>query len=88
MSTHPYFGPGNVVIDNCEACELVWLDFGELKQIVNAPGKDRGTREMPRPVQGEPFGNSITGARVVGSGARPGELLDETDLLTLLARFF
>ena len=75
MSTHPYFGPGNVVIDNCEACELVWLDFGELKQIVDAPGKDRGTREMPRPVKSEPFGNSITGARVVGgwrANRRPG----------------
>ena len=88
MSTHPYFGPGNVVIDNCEACELVWLDFGELKQIVDAPGKDRGTREMPQPVRGEPFGNSITGARVVGGGVRTDDLVDETDLLTLLARLF
>lgn len=88
MSTHPYYGPGNVVIDSCEPCELVWLDFGELKQIVDAPGKDRGTREMPRPVMGEALGNSITGARVVGSGPRTGDLTDETDLLTLLARFF
>jgi Zn-finger nucleic acid-binding protein len=87
METHPYFGPGNVVIDSCGSCELIWLDFGELKQIVNAPGKDRGTREMPRRVMGEPFGNSITGGRVVGAGP-VSELPDETDILAVLLRFF
>jgi Zn-finger nucleic acid-binding protein len=46
METHPYYGPGNVVIDNCETCEIVWLDFGELRQIVDAPGRDRGTRDI------------------------------------------
>jgi Zn-finger nucleic acid-binding protein len=45
LATYPYFGPGNVVIDTCEACNVVWLDFGELKQIVDAPGQDRGGRE-------------------------------------------
>jgi Zn-finger nucleic acid-binding protein len=88
MLTHPYFGPGNIVMDSCEACELVWLDFGELKQIVAAPGKDRGTREMPQPVRSEPLGNSITGARVVGGGLRTEDLPNEIDLLTLLARLF
>lgn len=88
LSTHPYFGPGNVIIDNCETCELVWLDFGELRQIVDAPGKDRGSREMPQPVRSESFGNSIAGARVVGPGVRPDDLVDGTDLLTLLARLF
>lgn len=42
MDVHPYYGPGNVVIDSCGACDLIWLDFGELKQIVDAPGRDRG----------------------------------------------
>jgi Zn-finger nucleic acid-binding protein len=46
MTTHPYYGPGNVVMDSCAACDLVWLDFGELKQIVGAPGSDRGSREV------------------------------------------
>jgi Zn-finger nucleic acid-binding protein len=46
MATHPYYGPGNVVIDTCGQCELLWVDFGELKQIVAAPGRDRGTREQ------------------------------------------
>ena len=41
LNTHPYYGPGNVVIDNCIACGLVWLDYGELYRIVHAPGRDR-----------------------------------------------
>lgn len=48
MATHPYHGPGNVVIDTCDACNIVWLDFGELKQIADAPGHDRGVKTMPR----------------------------------------
>jgi Zn-finger nucleic acid-binding protein len=42
MDTHPYYGPGNVVIDNCGRCGLVWLDFGELDRIISAAGRDRG----------------------------------------------
>jgi len=41
MDVHPYYGPGNVVIDTCGSCDIVWLDSGELTQIVNAPGRDR-----------------------------------------------
>ena len=48
MSTHPYYGPGSVVIDSCESCHVVWLDFGELRQIADAPGKDRGRAIRPR----------------------------------------
>ena len=47
MATHPYYGPGNVVIDACDACDVVWLDFGELRQITDAPGRDRGDRNIP-----------------------------------------
>jgi Zn-finger nucleic acid-binding protein len=43
MDVHPYFGPGNIVIDSCSTCDLIWLDHGELKQITDAPGRDRGT---------------------------------------------
>ena len=42
MLTHPYYGPGNIVIDTCDGCDLVWLDFGELDSVINAPGRDRG----------------------------------------------
>lgn len=37
MDTHPYGGPGNVVMDTCEPCELHWLDRGELRRIASAP---------------------------------------------------
>ena len=43
MDVHPYYGPGNIVIDSCAGCNLIWLDFGELKQVVDAPGRDRRT---------------------------------------------
>lgn len=39
MEVHPYYGPGNVVIDSCAACALVWLDAGEMAQIERAPGR-------------------------------------------------
>jgi Zn-finger nucleic acid-binding protein len=43
MQTHPYYGPGNVVIDTCDHCNTIWLDYGELATVVNAPGRDRGS---------------------------------------------
>jgi Zn-finger nucleic acid-binding protein len=46
FQTYPHSGPGNAVIDNCAACDVIWLDFGEMRQIVDAPGRDRGTREV------------------------------------------
>jgi Zn-finger nucleic acid-binding protein len=47
MLTHPYLGPGGVTIDTCDTCNVVWLDPGELRRIVDAPGRDRGTRDLP-----------------------------------------
>ena len=46
MTTDWYYGPGNIILDRCNACDLVWLDYGELKQVVDAPGVDRGTRDL------------------------------------------
>jgi Zn-finger nucleic acid-binding protein len=37
MHGHIYGGPGNVVIDSCEHCQVNWLDAGELRQIAIAP---------------------------------------------------
>jgi Zn-finger nucleic acid-binding protein len=45
METHFYNGPGNVIIDDCEHCELNWLDSGELMRIVRAPAYESGIRE-------------------------------------------
>jgi Zn-finger nucleic acid-binding protein len=36
MDAHYYAGPGNVVIDSCEDCSLIWLDSGELMRIARA----------------------------------------------------
>ena len=40
MDTHFYAGPGNVVVDTCDNCLLVWLDRGELTRIAHAPDED------------------------------------------------
>lgn len=39
MQTHPYYGPGNLVINSCSTCQLNWLDAGELSGIIRAPGR-------------------------------------------------
>jgi Zn-finger nucleic acid-binding protein len=36
MVSHFYGGPGNLVIDTCERCEVNWLDPGELRRIARA----------------------------------------------------
>ena len=41
MMTDWYYGPGNIVLDTCPACDLAWLDVGELQRVVDAPGPDR-----------------------------------------------
>jgi len=78
MEVHPYYGPGNVVIDTCSGCDLVWLDVGELKQIADAPGADRGVRKPPIPR--EP---SLLSQREASVAAARTDLFDLfTDLLT------
>jgi Zn-finger nucleic acid-binding protein len=39
METHPYYGPGNTLIDSCYRCDLIWLDAGEPVALVKAPGR-------------------------------------------------
>jgi Zn-finger nucleic acid-binding protein len=36
MLNHFYGGPGNLVIDTCESCDVNWLDPGELRRIARA----------------------------------------------------
>jgi Zn-finger nucleic acid-binding protein len=50
MDTFQYNGPGNIIIDTCHPCDLIWLDYGELQKVVSAPGRDRG---VPRPKPAE-----------------------------------
>jgi len=37
MDAHRYAGPGNVVVDTCDQCALLWLDRGEMTRIASAP---------------------------------------------------
>jgi Zn-finger nucleic acid-binding protein len=37
METHFYYGGGHVVMEDCERCELNWLDGGALMRIVHVP---------------------------------------------------
>jgi Zn-finger nucleic acid-binding protein len=36
MDEHFYGGPGNVIIDSCEECSLIWLDHGAITRIASA----------------------------------------------------
>lgn len=40
MDGHPYGGGGNVNVDSCEKCGLLWLDGGELRRIATARDHD------------------------------------------------
>jgi Zn-finger nucleic acid-binding protein len=37
MEAHFYAGPGHVVMDSCEACQVNWMDAGEIERIAHAP---------------------------------------------------
>jgi len=37
MLSHLFGGPGNLVLDSCEPCQVNWLDPGELQRIARAP---------------------------------------------------
>lgn len=36
MAVYQYGGPGNIIIQGCEHCQVIWLDFGELSRIVQS----------------------------------------------------
>jgi Zn-finger nucleic acid-binding protein len=53
MIAHLYAGPGNVVIDSCEQCQVNWLDGGELRRIALSPdtvgrSRDRSSVDVER----------------------------------------
>ncbi len=43
METYPYGGPGNVVLDNCLDCGILWLDYDEINRIVQTPERTTDT---------------------------------------------
>ena len=89
MAVHPYYGPGNVVMDSCERCNAVWLDFGELRQITDAPGADRGRRDGPAPGGDDTLARAIVLADRSGfSGSMGSRGRYAGDLLDLLFDLF
>jgi Zn-finger nucleic acid-binding protein len=40
MDSHFYYGGGHVVMEDCERCEVNWLDGGALMRIVRAPHEE------------------------------------------------
>ena len=40
MDSHFYYGGGHVVMEDCERCEVNWLDGGALLRIVRAPHEE------------------------------------------------
>ncbi|MBL8817769.1 MAG: zf-TFIIB domain-containing protein [Planctomyces sp.] len=65
MDVHPYYGPGNVVIDSCGHCSLIWLDHGELTRLERASGG----REPATIFHG--YGDSVTAIPSSGSYDEP-----------------
>jgi Zn-finger nucleic acid-binding protein len=48
MEAHPYYGPGNIVIDSCSECGYVWLDHGELSRVERSTGgREPATIHLP-----------------------------------------
>lgn len=41
MLTDWYYGPGGMIVETCPACDVIWLDAGELQRAIDAPGPDR-----------------------------------------------
>jgi Zn-finger nucleic acid-binding protein/DNA-directed RNA polymerase subunit RPC12/RpoP len=78
MDVHPYGGPGNIVIDSCSRCDLLWLDHGELKQVGDAPGGDRGARRHLAASGPSPAPPPAAAPRI---GAPPMSVLDLLDTL-------
>jgi Zn-finger nucleic acid-binding protein len=78
FATHAYQGPGSIVIDTCERCDVIWLGTGELASTINAPGRDRGSalRGEARTEYGLP-GNT-------GSGEDDGYSSQDGDVLAFL----
>jgi Zn-finger nucleic acid-binding protein len=75
MEAHPYYGPGNVMIDSCAECGYVWLDHGELSSVERAAG-GREPVNMHLPVDTAEF-----------SGSNPTEECAPRHPIALLADF-
>jgi Zn-finger nucleic acid-binding protein len=69
------------LIDTCSACSLIWLDYGELSEVIATPGSDRGVPLAERQAQDE---EADAGDEIIR--VRDGRI--EIDLPGLLKRLF
>jgi LSD1 subclass zinc finger protein len=49
MDAHFYAGGGNVIVNSCEDCCLIWLDNGSLTRIAHAAGADASGTQYSEP---------------------------------------
>ena len=75
MEVHPYYGPGNVVIDSCAECDYVWLDHGELSRVERSAGGR------------EPANMHLTSDITGFSCSEPEQNIDERNPIAMLADF-
>ena len=57
MDNHPYGGGGNINVDSCEPCSVLWLDCGELNRVVAAPDRDPQVAYQSQDAPGKPDKN-------------------------------
>ena len=48
MDTHFYAGPGNVILSDCERCNVNWLDHGKLMRIAHGADALRDYGDDPQ----------------------------------------
>jgi Zn-finger nucleic acid-binding protein len=65
MDTHAYEGGGNIVIDMCVRCGVIWFDYGEIKRVISSPeiGINRQEREFIDHMQTETETNLLNKKR-------------------------
>ena len=54
MDTHFYAGPGNVILSDCERCQLNWLDHGKLQRLARATASDPFADATADPTEDQP----------------------------------
>lgn len=54
MDTHFYAGPGNVILSDCERCQLNWLDHGKLQRLARATATDPFADATADPTEDQP----------------------------------
>lgn len=54
MERHPYYGPGNAIIEDCGRCCRLWFEAGTLAAIEAAPGSRKKQAPIPSAVNFEP----------------------------------